>query len=198
MRYEYLGDKLDLVEEFISNELFDKQDLKNAISEFEDFKKMKPLDEVYIEIGDDGDYTFLTEEEYESTVSIKDDESFTLDVGEVNNNVLKDLFIEFLVSKTDESLDNLALFINEIDDNITVIPVKDKKPTIDVVEILEKVAPTSHHEQVTMTINFSANSFDGTTELSVILLNGTYTSLIGSAITTIDGLKVVVDSIINK
>ena len=196
MRYEYLHDVEDLIEVFGNDENLDKGDLFYAINEYKDFKESHSQDEIYFEIDNEGDYAFLTEEEYEEITPNEPDEYV---LSQNSKMFLKDELIAFLTAdlkvNEESTLINLALAVNELSKENTIIPILNGKPSIELGDVLEKVAPSSHHQSVELVINSSAKQFRDDSEIKVILLTGNYMSLLGVPITSKKSLADLVNDI---
>lgn len=194
MKYEYLHNVEDLIEAFSNHDVLDKGDLFYAIREYEDFKNDNPYDEIYFEIDEDGDYAFLTEEEYHDNISNTDaDDEYVL--SQNKKIYLKDELIRFLSVRSDESLVNLALAINDVSKDNTLIPIFDGVEGIELDDIISKVAPTGFRDSVKLTIKAYSKEFKDDDELNIILLKGSYTSLIGFSLTSVESLVELVDEV---
>ena len=212
MEYRKIDSLLDLVNVF-SEDGFTKSDLADAIIDYEEFKEDNELfdDVVVIEIDEDGDYGFLTEDEYKElmTAKVEPKDSVPLghggyDMGAVAQNdddkkviQLQEYLIKILEDKP-RSIVELAELLNGSSDSLKIIPTLDGKPTIDLDEILDQIAPPNFKKQITDTIYHASKTFVRGQEYQIVALSGTYSSLMGYPITTKDDLIVAIKNVIDE
>ena len=203
--YVLLSSVLDLIEAV--NDVFSKEDLVSVIKSYESFKEENSVDDVYIDFDFDGYYDFYTEEECEEIIEsehelIEDeyddnDENYEkLNYEEIVG--LQSKIIQFLLDKSESSLNDLVIEVNEISDYTTLIPVKNGVPTIELEYVLDKVAPSSFKKQVLNTIMFASKNISDDEELSLILLSGSHMGLLGTPVTSYEQLSQILDGVVEE
>lgn len=204
--YVLLSSVLDLIEAV--KDVFSKEDLVSVIKSYESFKEDNLVDDVYIDFDFDGYYDFYTEEEceeiIESEYELIEEEEEDSDVEndeEPNYEEIirfQNTIIKLLLDKSESSLNDLAIEVNEISNNTTLIPVKNGVPTIELEYVLDKVAPSSFQKQVLNTIMFASKSISDDEELSLILLSGSHMGLLGTPVTSYKQLSQVLDGVVKE
>lgn len=204
--YVLLSSVLDLIETV--KDVFSKEDLVSVIKSYESFKEDNLVDDVYIDFDFDGYYDFYTEEEceeiIESEYELIEEEEEDSDVEndeEPNYEEIirfQNTIIKLLLDKSESSLNDLAIEVNEISNNTTLIPVKNGVPTIELEYVLDKVAPSSFQKQVLNTIMFASKSISDDEELSLILLSGSHMGLLGTPVTSYKQLSQVLDGVVKE
>lgn len=205
--YVLLSSVLDLIEAV--KDVFSKEDLVSIIKSYESFKEDNSVDDVYIDFDFDGYYDFYTEEEceeileyeYELVEDEEDDEEYEEDNEKPNYEEIirfQNTIIQLLLDKSESSLNDLAIEVNEISNNTTLIPVKNGVPTIELEYVLDKVAPSSFQKQVLSTIMFASKSISDDEELSLILLSGSHMGLLGTPVTWYEQLSQVLDGVVKE
>ena len=155
--YVLLSSVLDLIE--VMKDVFSKEDLISVIKSYESFKEDNSVEDVYIDFDFDGYYDFYTEEEceeiiedeYELIEEEEDNEEYEEDNEKPNYEEIigfQSTIIRLLLDKSESSLNDLAIEVNEISNYTTLIPVKNGVPTIELEYVLDKVAPSSFQKQV--------------------------------------------------
>ena len=204
--YVLLSSVLDLIE--VVKDVFSKEDLVSVIKSYESFKEENSVDDVYIDFDFDGYYDFYTEEECEEII---ESEYELIEEEEENSDVENDeepnyeeiirfqnTIIKLLLDKSDSTLNDLAIEVNETSNNTTLIPVKNGVPTIELEYVLDKVAPLSFQKQVLNTIMFTSKSILDDEELSLILLNGSHMGLLGTPVTSYEQLSQILDGVVKE
>lgn len=204
--YVLLSSVLDLIEAV--KDVFSKEDLVSVIKSYESFKEDNLVDDVYIDFDFDGYYDFYTEEEceeiieYEYELIEEEEEDSDVENDEEPNYEeiirFQNTIIKLLLDKSESSLNDLAIEVNEISNNTTLIPVKNGVPTIDLEYVLDKVAPSSFQKQVLNTIMFASKSISDDEELSLILLSGSHMGLLGTPVTSYKQLSQVLDGVVKE
>lgn len=203
--YVLLSSVLDLIEAV--KDIFSKEDLVNVIKSYESFKEDNLVDDVYIDFDFDGYYDFYTEEECEEIIEseyelIEEEEDSDVENDEKQNYEeiigFQNKIIQLLLDKSESSLNDLAIEVNEISNYTTLIPVKDGVPTIELEYVLDKVAPSSFQKQVLNTIMFASKSISDDEELSLILLSGSHMGLLGTPVTSYKQLSQVLDGVVKE
>ena len=205
--YVLLSSVLDLIEAV--KDVFSKEDLVSVIKSYESFKEDNPGEDVYIDFDFDGYYYFYTEEEceeiiedeYELTEEEEDSEEYEEDNEKPNYEEIigfQNKIIQLLLDKSESSLNNLAIEVNEISNYTTLIPVKNGVPTIELESVLDKVAPSSFQKQILNTIMFASKSISDDEELSLILLSGSHMGLLGTPVTSYKQLSQVLDGVVKE
>lgn len=203
-----LSSVLDLIEAV--KDVFSKEDLVSVIKSYESFKEENSVDDVYIYFDFDGYYDFYTEKECEEILEYKyelieeeeyeddnDDENYEkLNYEEIVG--LQSKIIQFLLDKSESSLNDLVIEVNEISDYTTLIPVKNGVPTIELEYVLDKVAPSSFKKQVLNTIMFASKNISDNEELSLILLSGSHMGLLGTPVTSYEQLSQILDGVVKE
>ena len=204
--YVLLSSVLDLIDAV--RDVFSKEDLVSVIKSYESFKEDNPGEDVYIDFDFDGCYDFYTEEECEEI--IKDEyelieEKHNEEYEEYNEEPnyeeiigFQNKIIQLLLDKSDSSLNDLAIEVNEISNYTTLIPVKNGVPTIELESVLDKVAPSSFQKQVLNTIMFASKSISEDEELSLILLSVSHMGLLGTPVTSYKQLSQVLDGVVKE
>ena len=203
--YVLLSSVLDLIEAV--KDVFSKEDLVSVIKSYESFKEDNSVEDVYIDFDFDGCYDFYTEEECEEI--IEDEYELIEDVEEEDEEDNEKLnyeeiigfqstIIRLLLDKSESSLNDLAIEVNEISNYTTLIPVKNGVPTIELEYVLDKVAPSSFQKQVLNTIMFASKSISDDEELSLILLSGSHMGLLGTPVTSYKQLSQVLDGVVKE
>ena len=204
--YVLLSSVLDLIDAV--RDVFSKEDLVSVIKSYESFKEDNPGEDVYIDFDFDGCYDFYTEEECEEI--IKDEyelieEKHNEEYEEYNEEPnyeeiigFQNKIIQLLLDKSESSLNDLAIEVNEISNYTTLIPVKNGVPTIELEYVLDKVAPSSFQKQVLNTIMFASKSISDDEELSLILLSGSHMGLLGTPVTSYEQLSQVLDVVVKE
>lgn len=198
--YVLLSSVLDLIEAV--KDVFSKEDLVNVIKSYESFKEDNSVEDVYIDFDFDGYYDFYTEEECEEII---EDEYELIEEEEDNEEPnyeeiigFQNKIIQLLLDKSESSLNDLAIEVNEISNHTTLIPVKNGVPTIELESVLDKVAPSSFQKQVLNTIMFASKSISEDEELSLILLSGNHMGLLGTPVTSYEQLSQVLDVVVKE
>ena len=205
--YVLLSSVLDLIDAV--RDVFSKEDLVNVIKSYESFKEDNSVEDVYIDFDFDGYYDFYTEEEceeileyeYELIEDEEDKEEYKEDNEKPNYEEIigfQNKIIQLLLDKSDSSLNDLAIEVNEISNYTTLIPVKNGVPTIELESVLDKVAPSSFQKQVLNTIMFASKSISEDEELSLILLSGNHMGLLGTPVTSYKQLSQVLDGVVKE
>lgn len=204
--YVLLSSVLDLIEAV--KDVFSKEDLVSVIKSYESFKEDNLVDDVYIDFDFDGYYDFYTEEEceeiieYEYELIEEEEEDSDVENDEEPNYEeiirFQNTIIKLLLDKSESSLNDLAIEVNEISNNTTLIPVKNGVPTIELEYVLDKVAPSSFQKQVLNTIMFASKSISDDEELSLILLSGSHMGLLGTPVTSYKQLSQVLDGVVKE
>ena len=205
--YVLLSSVLDLIEAV--KDVFSKEDLVSVIKSYESFKEDNLVEDVYIDFHFDGYYDFYTEEEceeileyeYELIEEEEDNEEYEEDNEKPNYEEiigLQNKIIQLLLDKSESSLNDLAIEVNEISNYTTLIPVKNGVPTIELEYVLDKVAPSSFQKQVLNTIMFASKSISDDEELSLILLSGSHMGLLGTPVTSYEQLSEVLDVVVKE
>lgn len=199
--YVLLSSVLDLIEAV--KDVFSKEDLVSVIKSYEFFKEDNLVDDVYIDFDFNGHFCFYTEEECEE---ILEDEYELIEEEEEDNEKpnyeeiigFQNKIIQLLLDKSDSSLNDLAIEVNEISNYTTLIPVKNGVPTIELESVLDKVAPSSFQKQILNTIVFASKSISDDEELSLILLSGSHMGLLGTPVTSYEQLSQVLDGVVKE
>ena len=205
--YVLLSSVLDLIEAV--KDVFSKEDLVSVIKSYESFKEDNSVEDVYIDFDFDGYYDFYTEEEceeileyeYELIEDEEDKEEYKEDNEKPNYEEIigfQNKIIQLLLDKSDSSLNDLAIEVNEISNYTTLIPVKNGVPTIELESVLDKVAPSSFQKQVLNTIMFASKSISEDEELSLILLSVSHMGLLGTPVTSYKQLSQVLDGVVKE
>ena len=205
--YVLLSSVLDLIEAV--KDVFSKEDLVSVIKSYESFKEDNSVEDVYIDFDFDGYYDFYTEEEceeileqeYELVEDEEDNEEYEEDNEKPNYEEIigfQNKIIQLLLDKSESSLNDLAIEVNEISNYTTLIPVKNGVPTIELEYVLDKVAPSSFQKQVLNTIMFASKSISDDEELSLILLSGSHMGLLGTPVTSYKQLSQVLDGVVKE
>lgn len=203
--YVLLSSVLDLIEAV--KDVFSKEDLIGVIKSYESFKEDNLVDDVYIDFDFDGYYDFYTEEECEEIIESEyelieeEEDNDDENDGKLNYREIigfQSTIIQLLLDKSESSLNDLAIEVNEISNYTTLIPVKNGVPTIELEYVLDKVAPSSFQKQVLNTIVFTAKSISDDEELSLILLSGNHMGLLGTPITSYEQLSQVLDGVVKE
>lgn len=205
--YVLLSSVLDLIEAV--KDVFSKEDLVSVIKSYESFKEDNSVEDVYIDFDFDGYYDFYTEEEceeiieceYELIEEYEDNEEYEEDNEKLNYEEIigfQNKIIQLLLDKSESSLNDLAIEVNEISNHTTLIPVKNGVPTIELESVLDKVAPSSFQKQVLNTIMFASKSISDDEELSLILLSGSHMGLLGTPVTSYKQLSQVLDGVVKE
>lgn len=203
--YVLLSSVLDLIEAV--KDVFSKEDLVSIIKSYESFKEDNSVDDVYIDFDFDGYYDFYTEEECEEIIEyeyelIEEEEDSDVENDEEPNfeEIIRfqSKIIQLLLDKSDSALNDLAIEVNEISNNTTLIPVKNGVPTIELEYVLDKVAPSSFKKQILSTIMFASKSISDDEELSLILLSGSHMGLLGTPVTSYEQLSQVLDGVVKE
>lgn len=205
--YVLLSSVLDLIE--VVKDVFSKEDLVSVIKSYESFKEDNSVEDVYIDFDFDGYYDFYTEEEceeileyeYELIEEEEDNEEYEEDNEKPNYEEIigfQNKIIQLLLDKSESSLNDLAIEVNEISNYTTLIPVKNGVPTIELEYVLDKVAPSSFQKQVLNTIMFASKSISDDEELSLILLSGSHMGLLGTPVTSYEQLSQVLDVVVKE
>ena len=205
--YVLLSSVLDLIE--VMKDVFSKEDLISVIKSYESFKEDNSVEDVYIDFDFDGYYDFYTEEEceeileqeYELVEDEEDNEEYEEDNEKPNYEEIigfQNKIIQLLLDKSESSLNDLAIEVNEISNYTTLIPVKNGVPTIELEYVLDKVAPSSFQKQVLNTIMFASKSISDDEELSLILLSGSHMGLLGTPVTSYKQLSQVLDDVVKE
>ena len=202
--YVLLSSVLDLIEAV--KDVFSKEDLVSVIKSYESFKEDNLVDDVYLDFDFDGYYDFYTEEECEEIIEdeyelIEEEEDNEEDNEKLNYEEIigfQSTIIRLLLDKSESSLNDLAIEVNEISDYTTLIPVKNGVPTIELESVLDKVAPSSFQKQVLNTIVFASKSISDDEELSLILLSGSHMGLLGTPVTSYKQLSQVLDGVVKE
>lgn len=205
--YVLLSSVLDLIEAV--KDVFSKEDLVSVIKSYESFKEDNSVEDVYIDFDFDGYYDFYTEEEceeileyeYELIEEEEDNEEYEEDNEKPNYEEIigfQNKIIQLLLDKSESSLNDLAIEVNEISNHTTLIPVKNGVPTIELESVLDKVAPSSFQKQVLNTIMFASKSISEDEELSLILLSGSHMGLLGTPVTSYKQLSQVLDGVVKE
>ena len=200
--YVLLSSVLDLIEAV--KDVFSKEDLVSVIKSYESFKEDNPMEDVYIDFDFDGYYYFYTEEECEEILELEYE--YELVEEEEDNEELnyeeiigfQNKIIQLLLDKSESSLNDLAIEVNEISNYTTLIPVKNGVPTIELESVLDKVAPSSFQKQVLNTIMFASKSISDDEELSLILLSGSHMGLLGTPVTSYKQLSQILDGVVKE
>ena len=199
--YVLLSSVLDLIEAV--KDVFSKKDLVSVIKSYEFFKEDNLVDDVYIDFDFNGHFCFYTEEECEE---ILEDEYELIEEEEEDNEKpnyeeiigFQNKIIQLLLDKSDSSLNDLAIEVNEISNYTTLIPVKNGVPTIELESVLDKVTPSSFQKQILNTIVFASKSISDDEELSLILLSGSHMGLLGTPVTSYEQLSQVLDDVVKE
>ena len=205
--YVLLSSVLDLIEAV--KDVFSKEDLVSVIKSYESFKEDNLVEDVYIDFDFDGHFCFYTEEEceeiiedeYELIEEEEDNEEYEEDNEKPNYEEiigLQNKIIQLLLDKSESSLNDLAIEVNEISNYTTLIPVKNGVPTIELEYVLDKVAPSSFQKQVLSTIMFASKNISDDEELSLILLSGSHMGLLGTPVTSYKQLSQVLDGVVKE
>ena len=205
--YVLLSSVLDLIEAV--KDVFSKEDLVSVIKSYESFKEDNSVEDVYIDFDFDGYYDFYTEEEceeiiedeYELIEEEEDNEEYEEDNEKPNYEEIigfQNKIIQLLLDKSESSLNDLAIEVNEISNHTTLIPVKNGVPTIELEYVLDKVAPSSFQKQILNTIMFASKSISEDEELSLILLSGSHMGLLGTPLTSYKQLSQVLDDVVKE
>ena len=207
--YVLLSSVLDLIE--VVKDVFSKEDLVSVIKSYESFKEDNPVEDVYIDFDFDGYYYFYTEEECEEILELEyeyeliEDEEDNEEDEEDNEKLnyeeiigFQNKIIQLLLDKSESSLNDLAIEVNEISNHTTIIPVKNGVPTIELESVLDKVAPSSFQKQILNTIMFASKSISEDEELSLILLSGSHMGLLGTPVTSYKQLSQVLDGVVKE
>ena len=214
--YVLLSSVLDLIDAV--RDVFSKEDLVSVIKSYESFKEDNPGEDVYIDFDFDGHYDFYTEEECEEIIEDEyelieeeDNEEYEEDNEKPNYEEIigfQNKIIQLLLDKSESSLNDLAIEVNEISNYTTLIPVKNGVPTIELEYVLDKVAPSSFQKkvldtmsfqkQVLDTIMFASKSISDGEELSLILLSGSHMGLLGTPVTSYKQLSQVLDGVVKE
>ena len=205
--YVLLSSVLVLIEAV--KDVFSKEDLVSVIKSYESFKEDNPGEDVYIDFDFDGHFCFYTEEEceeiiedeYELIEEEEDNEEYEEDNEKPNYEEIigfQNKIIQLLLDKSESSLNDLAIEVNEISNYTTLIPVKNGVPTIELEYVLDKVAPSSFQKQVLNTIMFASKSISKDEELSLILLSGSHMGLLGTPVTSYKQLSQVLDGVVKE
>ena len=205
--YVLLSSVLDLIDAV--RDVFSKEDLVSVIKSYESFKEDNPGEDVYIDFDFDGHYDFYTEEEceeiiedeYELIEEEEDNEEYEEDNEKPNYEEIigfQNKIIQLLLDKSESSLNDLAIEVNDISNYTTLIPVKNGVPTIELEYVLDKVAPSSFQKQVLNTIMFASKSISDDEELSLILLSGSHMGLLGTPVTSYKQLSQVLDGVVKE
>lgn len=205
--YVLLSSVLDLIEAV--KDVFSKEDLVSVIKSYESFKEDNSVEDVYIGFDFDGYYDFYTEEEceeileyeYELIEEEEDNEEYEEDNEKPNYEEIigfQNKIIQLLLDKSESSLNDLAIEVNEISNHTTLIPVKNGVPTIELESVLDKVAPSSFQKQVLSTIMFASKSISRDEELSLILLSGSHMGLLGTPVTSYKQLSQILDGVVKE
>ena len=198
--YVLLSSVLDLIDAV--RDVFSKEDLVSVIKSYESFKEDNPGEDVYIDFDFDGHFCFYTEEECEEII---EDEYELIEEEEDNEEPnyeeiigFQNKIIQLLLDKSESSLNDLAIEVNDISNYTTLIPVKNGVPTIELEYVLDKVAPSSFQKQVLNTIMFASKSISDDEELSLILLSGSHMGLLGTPVTSYKQLSQVLDGVVKE
>ena len=198
--YVLLSSVLDLIEAV--KDVFSKEDLVSVIKSYEFFKEDNLVDDVYIDFDFNGHFCFYTEEECEE---ILEDEYELIEEEEDNEKPnyeeiigFQNKIIQLLLDKSESSLNDLAIEVNEISNYTTLIPVKNGVPTIELEYVLDKVAPSSFQKQVLNTIMFASKNISNDEELSLILLSGSHMGLLGTPVTSYEQLSQILDGVVKE
>ena len=198
--YVLLSSVLDLIEAV--KDVFSKEDLVSVIKSYESFKEDNSVEDVYIDFDFNGHFCFYTEEECEEII---EDEYELIEEEEDNEELnyeeiigFQNKIIQLLLDKSESSLNDLAIEVNEISNYTTLIPVKNGVPTIELEYVLDKVAPSSFQKQVLNTIMFASKSISDDEELSLILLSGSHMGLLGTPVTSYKQLSQVLDGVVKE
>ena len=205
--YVLLSSVLDLIEAV--KDVFSKKDLVSVIKSYESFKEDNSVEDVYIDFDFDGHFCFYTEEECEEIIEFEyelieeeeDNEEYEEDNEKPNYEEVigfQNKIIQLLLDKSESSLNDLAIEVNEISNYTTLIPVKNGVPTIELESVLDKVAPSSFQKQVLNTIMFASKSISEDEELSLILLSGNHMGLLGTPVTSYKQLSQVLDGVVKE
>ena len=205
--YVLLSSVLDLIDAV--RDVFSKEDLVSVIKSYESFKEDNSVEDVYIDFDFDGYYDFYTEEEceeiiedeYELIEEEEDNEEYEEDNEKPNYEEIigfQNKIIQLLLDKSESSLNDLAIEVNEISNYTTLIPVKNGVPTIELEYVLDKVAPSSFQKQILNTIMFASKSISDDEELSLILLSGSHMGLLGTPVTSYKQLSQVLDGVVKE
>ena len=206
--YVLLSSVLDLIEAV--KDVFSKEDLVSVIKSYEFFKEDNLVDDVYIDFDFNGHFCFYTEEECEEILEDEyelieeeeeDNEEYEEDNEKPNYEEIigfQNKIIQLLLDKSESSLNDLAIEVNEISNYTTLIPVKNGVPTIELEYVLDKVAPSSFQKQVLNTIMFASKSISDDEELSLILLSGSHMGLLGTPVTSYKQLSQVLDGVVKE
>ena len=204
--YVLLSSVLDLIE--VVKDVFSKEDLVSVIKSYESFKEDNSVEDVYLDFDFDGCYDFYTEEECEEILEyeygpIEEEDNDNDDNDNEKPNYeeiigFQNKIIQLLLDKSESSLNDLAIEVNEISNYTTLIPVKNGVPTIELEYVLDKVAPSSFQKQVLSTIMFASKSIPDDEELSLILLSGSHMGLLGTPVTSYEQLSQVLDVVVKE
>ena len=209
--YVLLSSVLDLIEAV--KDVLSKEDLVSVIKSYESFKEDNSVEDVYIDFDFDGCYDFYTEEEceeileyeYELIEDEEDKEEYKEDNEKPNEKPnykeiigFQNKIIQLLLDKSESSLNDLAIEVNDISNYTTLIPVKNGVPTIELEYVLDKVAPSSFQKQILNTIVFASKSISDDEELSLILLSGSHMGLLGTPVTSYKQLSQVLDVVVKE
>ena len=205
--YVLLSSVLDLIDAV--RDVFSKEDLVSVIKSYESFKEDNSVEDVYIDFDFDGHFCFYTEEECEEIIEYEyeliEDEEDSIECEKPNEKPnyeeiigFQNKIIQLLLDKSESSLNDLAIEVNEISNYTTLIPVKNGVPTIELESVLDKVAPSSFQKQVLNTIMFASKSISDDEELSLILLSGNHMGLLGTPVTSYKQLSQVLDGVVKE
>ena len=218
--YVLLSSVLDLIDAV--RDVFSKEDLVSVIKSYESFKEDNSVEDVYIDFDFDGHFCFYTEEECEEIIEYEyeliEDEEDSIECEKPNYDEedsiecekpnekpnyeeiigFQNKVIQLLLDKSESSLNDLAIEVNDISNYTTLIPVKNGVPTIELEYVLDKVAPSSFQKQVLNTIMFASKSISDDEELSLILLSGSHMGLLGTPVTSYKQLSQVLDGVVKE